>query len=79
MLRIKPRLATWTPVVCLAWLALPAALAQPVKDLPRPTDYVSDLAHVMSNQTRIQLNRVCGEVDHEAHAQIAVVTVNSVE
>lgn len=78
MLRLKTRLVGWTAaLVCLVPLAIPAARAQAVKDLPRPTDYVSDLAHVMSEQTRMQLDRVCGEVDHEAHAQIAVVTINS--
>lgn len=48
-----------------------------MKDLPRPTDYVSDFAHVMSQPVKEKLNRLCGEVDHEAHAQIAVVTVNT--
>jgi len=65
--------------VCLAAFvcaALPA-LAQAVRDLPRPTDYVSDDAHVMSQAVQDKLDRVCGEVDHEAHAQIAVVTINT--
>jgi uncharacterized protein len=48
-----------------------------VKDLPRPTDYVSDYAHVMSAPAISQLNHLCGEVDHEAHAQMAIVTVNN--
>lgn len=54
-----------------------AAVCQPVKSLPRPTDYVSDFAHVMSPAVIQQLDLVCGQVDHEAHAQIAVVTVNT--
>lgn len=65
----------------MVWLAAAVCAvplhAQAVKDLPRPTDYVSDFAHVMSPVTRVQLDRLCGEVDHEAHAQIAVVTINS--
>src|SRR5579875_2157740 len=62
----------------LLLLLLPLATrSQAVKDLPRPTDYVSDFAHVMSPATIQKLDYVCGEVDHEAHAQIAVVTVNS--
>lgn len=66
-----------------AWLALLfcllpfAAVCQPVKSLPKPTDYVSDFAHVMSPGVVRQLDYECGEVDHEAHAQIAVVTVNT--
>jgi uncharacterized protein len=67
------------------WLALLlcvlplAALCQPVKSLPRPTDYVSDFAHVMSPAAIQKLDYVCGEVDHEAHAQIAVVTVKTLD
>jgi len=53
------------------------ALCQPVKGLPKPTDYVSDLAHVMSPAVIQKLDRVCGQVDHEANAQIAVVTVET--
>jgi uncharacterized protein len=67
------------------WLALLlllfpiAAVCQAVKDLPKPTDYVSDFAHVMSPGTIQQLGVVCGQVDHEAHAQIAVVTVKTLD
>jgi uncharacterized protein len=53
------------------------ALAQPVKSLPKPTDYVSDLAHVMSPPVIRQLDLLCGQIDHEANAQIAVVTVQT--
>ncbi len=57
--------------------AVAPAFSQAVKDLPRPTDYVSDDAHVMSPQVIDQINHLCGEVDHEAHAQIAVVTIDT--
>lgn len=62
--------------IALAVCAAVPAAAQAVKDLPRPTDYVSDDAHVMSAGVISQLNHLCGEVDHEAHAQMAIVTVN---
>jgi uncharacterized protein len=55
------------------------ALCQPVKSLPRPTDYVNDLAHVMSPTVKQQINRLCGQVDHQANAQIAVVTVETTD
>ncbi len=55
------------------------ALCQPVKSLPRPTDYVSDLAHVMSPTVKQQINRLCGQVDHQANAQIAVGTVETTD
>jgi uncharacterized protein len=63
--------------IALALCAAAPAFAQAVKDLPRPTDYVSDDAHVMSAAAISQLNHLCGEVDHEAHAQMAIVTVNN--
>lgn len=66
---------TW-PALLLLLLSLPA-LSQPVASLPKPTDYVSDFAHVMSPAAIRQIDYVCGEVDHEAHAQIAVVTVDT--
>src|SRR5271170_3140013 len=53
------------------------ALGQPVKSLPKPTNYVSDLAHVMSPAVIQQINQLCGQVDHQANAQIAVVTVET--
>jgi uncharacterized protein len=73
MRRLREKIAGWMALA--AWAAAPA-LAQSVKDLPRPTNYVSDDAHVMSAGAIDQINHLCGEVDHEAHAQIAVVTVS---
>ncbi len=62
----------------LLFLVLPvAAICQAVSSLPKPADYVSDYAHVMSPDTIRQIDLVCGQVDHEAHAQIAVVTVST--
>ena len=60
--------------------ALTAARAEQVKDLPKPTDYVSDLAHVLSPQAVAQIDALCAQLDHSAaNAQVAVVTVNSVD
>ena len=74
MLRIRLYVACSIAVLaCFSLFARPQA----VKDLPRPTDYVSDYAHVISPQTTYQINHLCGEVDHEAHAQIAVVTIDT--
>jgi uncharacterized protein len=77
MLPFRAKIAcTVAALVSLSSVAAPA-FAQAVKDLPKPTDYVSDTAHVMSAQAIDQINHLCGEVDHEAKAQIAVVTVNT--
>ncbi len=77
MLPSRAKIACTVAALVSLFCALAPAFSQAVKDLPKPTDYVSDLAHVMSAQTIDQINHLCGEVDHEAHAQIAVVTVNT--
>src|SRR5450755_319796 len=60
-------------------LALPLLLwAEPVSQL-RPTDYVNDFAHVLDQNTIAQLDNVCQQLDQKAHAQVAVVTVNSLD
>ena len=54
--------------------------AEKVSDLPQPTDYVSDFAHVLSPEAIARLDSVCAELDHsQANAKIAVVTVHSLE
>jgi len=59
--------------------AAPAFYAERVQDLPKPTNYVSDFAGVLSPQTVQRLNALCALVDRQAHAQIAVVTVKSLD
>ncbi len=55
------------------------AVAEQVKDLPQPTDYVSDYAGVLSQQTIAQLDSICAQLDHsKTNAQIAIVTVHNV-
>lgn len=56
-----------------------SGLAERISDLPAPTNYVSDYAHVLSPSTIQALNRYCLAVDQQAHAQIAVVTVKSLD
>ena len=56
-----------------------SGLAERISDLPAPTNYVSDYAHVLSPSTIQTLNRYCLAVDQQAHAQIAVVTVKSLD
>jgi uncharacterized protein len=66
-------------IVLAALLWCTAALCQPVKSLPRPTDYVSDFARVMSPEVKHEINLLAGQVDHEANAQIAVVTIETTD
>ena len=55
-----------------------AALAVDWKSL-RPEGYVSDFAHVIDPATRAQLEAYCGAVEHSAGAQMALVTIPSLE
>jgi uncharacterized protein len=65
--------------VAIILLALPLLLwAEPVSQL-HPTDYVNDFAHVLDQATVAQLDNICQQLDQKAHAQIAVVTVNSLD
>jgi uncharacterized protein len=41
-----------------------AARAERVQDLPQPTDYVSDFAHVLSPDAIARLDAVCEQIDH---------------
>jgi uncharacterized protein len=61
-------------------LSFPVLRAEQVKDLPKPTDYVSDLAHVLSPQAVAQLDTLCAQLDHsKANSQIAIVTVRNLD
>ncbi len=60
----------------LAW-AWPSGAEKP-KDL-RTQGYVSDFAGILSDLTKNKLDAICEEVDHKAQAQIAIVTVKSLE
>ena len=68
---LRPRL-----LFLLLLLFLPAHTRAQDTTLPaKPTGYVTDLANVLSPETRDQLTALCTEVDQKAKAQIAVVTV----
>jgi uncharacterized protein len=65
----------------LAILVLSLSLvvsAEPISQL-KPTNYVNDFADVLDPNTVAQLNGLCQEVDQKAHAQIAVVTIKSLD
>ncbi len=62
----------------LLLLCVPAARAEQIKNL-KPQGYVNDFAGVLSAQAKDKLTALCAEVDQKAKAQIAVVTVSSLE
>jgi uncharacterized protein len=61
-------------------LALPVVYlrAEPIAQL-HPSNYVNDFAHVLHPETESELNQLCRQVDEKARAQIAVVTINSLD
>jgi uncharacterized protein len=69
-------LRPWLLVVLLA-CAL-AARAEKIADI-HPDNYVTDLAAVLTPATVTHLNALCGEVERKTGAQIAVVTVKSLD
>ena len=65
----------------LGWVILIAAVSVPAEPIASlsPTNYVNDFAGVLSSSTVTRLNDLCLQVEQKAHAQIAVVTVKSVD
>src|ERR1700690_2953270 len=59
-------------------LCVPAARAEQIKNL-KPQGYVNDFAGVLTAQAKDKLTALCAEVDQKAKAQIAIVTVSSLE
>jgi uncharacterized protein len=55
-----------------------AARAEDPKQI-KPVGYVMDSAEVLSPATVSQLTALCTELDHKAHAQIAVVVIKSLD
>ena len=67
-------------LAALVFLPLRVLLAEQVSQLPKPTDYVNDFAHVLSPDAVAKLDRICAELDHsQANTQVAVVTVRNLD
>lgn len=66
------------PLLFIFLLCIPAVHAEQVKNL-KPQGYVNDFAGVLSSDAKAKLNTLCKEVDEKARAQIAVVTISSLE
>jgi uncharacterized protein len=54
------------------------AAAESVSQL-KPTGYVNDFAGVIDQSTKAQIEGTCQQVDQKAHAQIALVTINTLD
>jgi uncharacterized protein len=75
---LRRLLITWLCVFCLVLGVACVTPAENVKNL-RPAGYVMDLAHVLQPQTLGDLEALCTELEHKTGAQMAIVTVNSLE
>lgn len=52
--------------------------AEKVSEL-QPTGYVNDFAQVINPNAHAQMEEICQQIDQKAHAQIAVVTINTLD
>jgi uncharacterized protein len=74
------RTLRWLTIVVLLVAPGRALRGESVAGLPaHPTGYVNDYAGVLTPETKQSLEELCTEVDRQAHAQIAVVTVQKME
>ena len=73
------RTLRWLIFVVLLVTPVMGARAETVASLPEPTGYVNDLAGALTPQTKQSLEALCTQLDQQAHAQIAVVTIKSVD
>jgi uncharacterized protein len=64
-------------LLCVLGLSFPAQGQFP-KGF-KPKDYVTDFANVLSESGKAQINALCAEVEQKTGAQIAVVTVKSLD
>ena len=72
-------LSRWLAVVLLIFAPSLVVTAESVATLPAPTGYVNDFATVLSPSTKSSLENLCTQVDRQAHAQIAVVTIKTLD
>jgi len=66
-------------LVVVLWAPACVMHGETVAGLPAPTGYVNDFAGVLTPETERSLEDLCTQVDQKAHAQIAVVTVKSMD
>ena len=74
----KPHLSRTAVLHCLLLFSASFCAAEDVKKI-HPTGYVSDLAGVITPEARTRLEALCAEVEQKTGAQLAIVTVQSLE
>jgi uncharacterized protein len=77
--RIRAALSRVFTIAFVVTLTICAAFcAVDVNSLPKPTGYVSDLAHVLSPAEKEQLEAFCTKVEQQLGVQLALVTIDTV-
>lgn len=71
-------ISRWLAIVVLGLSPVGFLTAETVASLPAPTGYVNDFAGVLSPATVQSVDALCTQVDRQAHAQIAVVTIKTI-
>src|ERR1700710_2956752 len=69
----------WLAVVLLVLTPATFLTAEKVSELPAPSGYVNDFAGVLSPSVKQKVEALCTQVDRQAHAQIAVVTIKTLD
>ena len=73
------RISRWLAIVVLVLSPVSYLTAETVASLPAPAGYVNDFAGVLSPGTVQSVDSLCARVDRQAHAQIAVVTIKTLD
>ena len=74
------RLTAWFAIVACIWLfALPVEAAPKIPPVPTRDIYAQDYANVLSKETESRINRLSTELQSRTGAQIAVVTIPTLE
>jgi uncharacterized protein len=74
----KIHLSRTAVLYCLLLFSASFCAAQDIKQI-HPTGYVSDLAGVIGPEAKTRLEALCAEVERKTGAQMAIVTVQSLE
>jgi uncharacterized protein len=72
-------ISRWLVVVVILLAPVGFLSAEKVSTLPAPTGFVNDFAGVLSPAVKQNIEDLCIQVDRKAHAQIAVVTVKTID
>src|ERR1700678_2085251 len=68
-------------LACVILLLAPSVLltAESVNTLPPPTGHINGFGGVLPPSTKSSLENLCTQIDRQAHAQIAVVTIKTLD